>query len=90
MLDQNKPKWITGGAKQTNIDEYAREMGYDHAEKVGHWKNFDVYRPFFRGIGHGRSLGQPVRILVCGEMIRLASGAEITLYYRELCGDEFC
>lgn len=57
------------------IIAFARKQGYDSAEKIGEWKGYEVYEPFFDGDGVS-FIGLPTVILIDGEKIRLSTTEE--------------
>ncbi len=62
-----------------DIENYAKSRGYDYVEDGGKWKDYDVYRPRYKG-NEIRYVGYPLVILVKDEEIRMSTKVECFEY----------
>ena len=59
--------------KLDKIINFAKEQGYETAEYIGKWKNYDLYEPVFSTEAEVSYIGLPFTIMVKGDLIRMST-----------------
>lgn len=61
---------------QERITEFAKSQGYDDAEYIGKWHDYDCYEPYSNTENAVDYVGLPLLILVKDDKIRMSTAEE--------------